>query len=234
MPKRVAAAAVLEMEAVRLDDDELDIEPTLAPAAASTMAARVLSQNRNAADSADRAAGVATDGAGDGESTSVALLRDQLLEARDVIMKLEEEKLRAADEISTMKQEIMTLEEEKLRELLEKSALEQELRDVITKLEADKREYQQRLLGISENLDSADPALDRADDTECPATSRQIVFLQAAARGHVGRRIFRARCNQVTAELMGVVADIAAAESGPTADDQNSSNTEKSLDPVLE
>ena len=73
----------------------------------------------------------ATDGNGDGKSTQVALLKDQLLEARDAILKLEEEKLRAADENSAMERELLQsrdaitkLEAEKLRE---QSAMEQEL-----------------------------------------------------------------------------------------------------------
>ena len=64
-------------------------------------------------------------------------------------------------------------------------------------------EYLQELIAF-EWVDSSAPAFCRAEDNWGIATSKQIISLQAATRGHIGRRLFRARCSEVTQELLEV------------------------------
>ncbi len=62
-------------------------------------------------------------------------------------------------------------------------------------------EYLQELIAF-ELVDSSAPALRRVEDNWSIAISKQIISLQAAARGHIGRRLFRARCSEVLQELL--------------------------------
>ena len=62
----------------------------------------------------------------------------------------------------------------------------------------------QQELSAFEWVDSPAPAICRVEDNWGIATSKQIISLQAAARGHFGRRLFRSRCSEVTQELLDV------------------------------
>jgi hypothetical protein len=64
------------------------------------------------------------------------------------------------------------------------------------------RKLQQQLLDAFEWVDNPTPALVPVEENTNIACTKRIVLIQAAVRGHNGRRLFRARCDEVTRELL--------------------------------
>jgi hypothetical protein len=113
MPKK-SVALFPEIEVVRPDEHDSCIEFVVdtdlaVHAVANTMDACALDKNRNNVNFANIGAGVVTGAACDIDSPSVAHLNDQLLEARETIMKLELEKRSIAEEFIRMKHELLRL-----------------------------------------------------------------------------------------------------------------------------
>jgi hypothetical protein len=106
------------------------------------------------------------------------------------------------------------------------------------------RELQNELLGGFEWVNNTDSSHVHDEQITTPATAKHIISLQAAARGHIGRRLFRARCSEVTRELLVVGtcssnSDITTAETTTSAEEhidgnQNSSNPESEQDDFIE
>jgi len=220
----------------------------------------------------DDGSGSDADIVSDDNPPSVVILQDQLRAAQRMIVKLEAEKRRMAEEVSKMKLELLHLSVlpqvshadvsldlhtgSDVRRLSEESSFETVWHAALKVqrvmrghfgrclFRSSCRELQNELLGGFEWFNNTDSSHFHDEEITTPATARHIISLQAAARGHIGRRLFRARCNEVTQELLvnaicSSSSDITTAETTMSAEEhidgnQNSSNLELEQDDFIE
>lgn len=297
LPQRIVAAENSEIEIVRPDEDDagvgLAVDPdAMAPLAVDATVAPALHAGL-VEDVLDSGSGSDADVVSDDNPPSVVILQDQLRAARRMIVKLEAEKRRMAEEVAKMKHELLHLsvlpqaphavvsvdshtgsEGHIARRPSEESSFEtveyfldinypslglmfSQVWHAALKVQrvmrghfgrsvfrSSCRELQNELLGGFEWVNNTDSSHFHDEQISTRATERHIISIQAAARGHIGRRLFRARCSEVTRELLVVGtcssnSDVATAETTMPAEEhadgnQSSSNPELEQDDFIE